>query len=44
MSKIPGVVIYRNPNPVPYVPDPSIRVREGITVKEILGYDDDEEE
>jgi hypothetical protein len=44
VSKLPGVIVYRNPNPVPYDPDQSIHVREGITVDEILGrYDDDDE-
>jgi hypothetical protein len=41
VSKMPGVIVHRNPNPVPYVPD--IRVREGVTVSDILGWDEDDE-
>jgi hypothetical protein len=43
ISQWPGVVVHVNPNPRPFVPDPEIRVREGVTVRELLGKDDDDE-
>jgi hypothetical protein len=45
ISKMPGVIVHRRVGPPqPYVPDPSLRVREGLTVREILGRDDDDDE
>lgn len=41
ISKMTGVIVHRNPNPVRFIPDPSIRVREGLTIREIFGRDDE---
>jgi hypothetical protein len=44
ISKMPGVIVHRRVGPPqPYIPDPSIRVRQGLTVREILGYNDDDD-
>ena len=43
-SKMPGVVVHRNPNPIPWEPPTDIWVNEGVTVRDILGRDDDEED
>jgi hypothetical protein len=42
ISKWPSVIVHRNPNPTPFVPDPQIWIREGVTPKEILSWDDDD--
>jgi hypothetical protein len=45
IAKIPGIIVHRRIGPPqPWVPDPLLRVREGLTVKEILGYDDEDDE
>ena len=44
IRKWPGVVIHIHPNPKPFVPDPEFRVREGLSVRELLGRDDDDDE
>lgn len=43
ISKMPGVIVHRRVGPPqPFIP--TLRVREGLTVREILGYDDDEDD
>jgi hypothetical protein len=44
ISKLPGVVVHYNPNPEPWQSPTDIRVREGVTVRDILGRDDGEDE
>lgn len=44
ISKWPGVVVHINPDPKPFVPDQEFRVREGLTAREILGRDEDDDE
>jgi len=41
-SKMPGVVVHRNPNPIPWELPTDIWVNEGVTVRDILGRDDED--
>ncbi|MGH2560064.1 MAG: hypothetical protein ACRDJH_13440 [Thermomicrobiales bacterium] len=42
MRRVPGVIVHRPEKQVPYVPD--ITIVGPITLDELLGYDDDDED